>query len=114
MDEVAIGAAWLRLWSGDDRGFGYLDDAIPELAIAVLPAYRGQGAGTTLLSHVLNTARGLFPAVCLSVRADNPVVHLYRRIGFVKVEGSEVTNRTGGTSFTMVINIPSSLARQRF
>jgi GNAT superfamily N-acetyltransferase len=100
--ELSIGAAWLRLWSMGDQGFGSIDDATPELAMAVLPEYRGQGVGTQLLSQILKIAQGLFPAVCLSVRAENPVAKLYERVGFIKVEGSEVMNRTGGISFTMV------------
>jgi GNAT superfamily N-acetyltransferase len=52
LEEVSIGAVWLRLWSGSNRGFGYIDDTIPELAIAVLPEYRGQGIGTKLLRQI--------------------------------------------------------------
>jgi ribosomal protein S18 acetylase RimI-like enzyme len=102
LSTIAIGAAWLRLGSGDDQGFGYISDGIPELAIAVLPNYRGQGLGTQLLMRILEMAKPNFPAVSLSVRADNPVVQLYERSGFVKVVGSEVVNRTGERSFTMV------------
>jgi len=33
---------WLRLWSGDNKA-GFVDNAIPELAMVVLPAeHRGQ------------------------------------------------------------------------
>jgi len=100
--ENAIASAWLRLWADEDAGFGYIDHAIPELAMAVLPEYRGNGVGTTLLKQVLRSAQGLFPAVCLNVRLDNPVVNLYQRVGFMKVEGSEIINRVGGISFNMV------------
>ena len=101
-DGAAIGAAWLRLWCGEDRGFGYVDSTIPELAMAVLPSYRRLGIGTQLLLHLIDAARNIFPGVSLNVRADNPAVILYQRVGFIKVEGSEVVNRTGGTSFNML------------
>jgi ribosomal protein S18 acetylase RimI-like enzyme len=100
--ETAIGAAWLRLWPEDDRGYGYFAQAVPELAIAVLPDHRAQGVGTALLKQTLKIAQTAFPAVSLSTRADNPAIRLYQRAGFVKVAGSEVINRTGGGSFTMV------------
>jgi ribosomal protein S18 acetylase RimI-like enzyme len=100
-----IGAAWLRLWMQEDKGFGYVSDQIPELAMAVLPDFRGQGIGTRLLMQVLDVAKGHFPAVSLNVRADNSIVRLYERVGFIKVPGSEIINRTGGVSFNMVCEL---------
>jgi ribosomal protein S18 acetylase RimI-like enzyme len=100
--ELAIGAAWLRLWQGDDRGFGYVSSNIPELGLAVLPEYRNGGIGTRLLQGVLQIASNHFPSVSLSVRSDNPVLSLYQRVGFIPVEGTSVDNRTGGQSFTML------------
>ncbi len=100
--EISIGAAWLRLWSGADRGFGYVSDRIPELGIAVLPNYRGCGIGSQLLARALELAKPDFAAVSLSVRSDNSALRLYERSGFVRVAGSEVINRVGITSFNMV------------
>lgn len=102
--ERPIGAAWLRRWSGPDKGFGYIDDAIPELAIAVLPAYRGQGVGTRLLSHLLETARFTCPSISLSVRATNRAAHLYERLGFEKMEGSEMFDSRAGWRYKMKID----------
>ena len=96
-----IGATWLRLWL-EDKGFGYIDGSIPELAVAVVPEYRGKGIGTKLLLQVLELAQSVYPAVSLNVRANNPAINLYQRVGFIKVEGSEVMNRTGGISFNMI------------
>jgi ribosomal protein S18 acetylase RimI-like enzyme len=102
LDSKPIGAAWLRLWLGEDKGFGYVKDEIPELAIAVLPDYRGQGIGAQLLMQILGVAKINYPAVSLSVRANNPVVRLYERTGFMKIPGSEVVNRAGEASFNMM------------
>lgn len=101
-DMSHIGAAWLRLWLGKDKGFGYVKDGIPELAIAVLPNYRGQGIGTRLLTQILATAKIEYPAVSLSVRSGNPVLRLYERTGFIKIPRSEVVNRAGEVSFNMI------------
>ena len=97
-----VGAAWVRLWSPDNRGYGYVSDDVPELAIAVIPEVRGQGIGTVLLSEILALAEASVPAVSLSIRADNPALRLYERTGFVRVAGSDVVNRTGGVSFSMI------------
>lgn len=95
------GAAWVRLLAGEGRGYGWVDDAIPELAIAVAPDAVGAGVGMRLLTDLLDRARGVVPGVSLSVRADNPARRLYARLGFVPV--AEVKNRVGGTSETMVL-----------
>jgi len=81
-DQTLIAAAWLRLWTGEDKGFGYVDETTPELTIAVLPAYRGRGIGTALLVHLIAAARPRYPAISLSVDLDNPALRLYRRLGF--------------------------------
>ena len=96
-----VGAVWMRLFAADDRGYGYVAEATPELAIAVLPAHHGHGIGTGLLSALSDATRSLNVAVLLSVRATNPAVRLYRRLGFEAIDGTETRNRTGGSSFTM-------------
>ena len=100
---LPVGAAWVRLWLGAQKGFGYVDDSIPELTIAVLPEHRGMGIGTQLLNQLLEASRNIFPAISLSVRSDNhPAIRLYRRAGFVQAEESDKSNRVGGHSFTMI------------
>jgi len=101
IDGGPIGAAWVRVLAGDARAYGWVDDAIPELAIAVLPGVVASGVGTRMLTELIDRARGLFPGVSLSVRSDNPARRLYERLGFTSV--AEVVNRVGGRSETMVL-----------
>jgi ribosomal protein S18 acetylase RimI-like enzyme len=77
-----LGAAWLRLWPGPETGYGFVDRATPELAIAVRREQRGRGIGTCLLDTLLDRASTRHHAVSLSVSADNPAVRLYDRLGF--------------------------------
>ncbi len=100
-DGRRTGAAWLRLLTDKNRGYGYVDDETPELAIAVSPGFRGTGIGTRLLAQLFERARNLYRTVCLSVRVDNPALHLYEKIGFDRVQGSESTNHVEGSSITM-------------
>lgn len=93
------GAAWLRLLIGEEKGCSDIDDDTPELAIAVLPASIGKGVGSQLLTHLLATAKDIYPSAYLSVRATNPAKRLYERLGFIVI--SEMTNRVGGKSFNM-------------
>jgi ribosomal protein S18 acetylase RimI-like enzyme len=86
-----IGAAWLRLLTGDEKGYGYVDDQTPELAIAVLPEYRGQGIGFDLLRRLLQSASTVYPSVSLSVSDDNPAVRLYERAGFERLGGDSAS-----------------------
>ena len=77
-----IGAVWLRLLIGDQKGYGYVDDETPELTVAVVPECRGKGIGTRLLSQLLATTEARYSSLSLSVSPDNPAVRLYRRMGF--------------------------------
>ena len=96
----AIGAAWIRLLRGDNKGFGYVDDATPELSVAVLPEYRGQGIGTALLTELLRIASVHHDAVSLSVDAGNPALRLHERLGFdvVGASGASLTMRKALTA----------------
>ena len=78
-DNRVVGAAWARIISA----FGYIDDETPELALSVLPEYRGGGIGSLLLTHLLDLLcqRGYY-RVSLSVQKENPAVRLYLRLGF--------------------------------
>ena len=102
-DGQALGAAWLRRLSGAEKRYAAIADDVPELAIAVVPAAIGQGVGGALLGALLAQARGQYPAVALSVRASNPARRLYERHGFVVLD--TITNRVGGQSFVMQVEL---------
>ena len=89
-DFVPVGAAWYRLFTQDDAGFGFVDEETPELAIAVVPSRRGRGFGRELLAELLERARGDgFQAISLSVARDNPAVALYESYGFERLREDE-------------------------
>ncbi|MCE7982405.1 MAG: GNAT family N-acetyltransferase [Caldilinea sp. CFX5] len=89
-----VGAAWLRLFSADDPGWGFVDVDTPEVSVALLPDYRGQGIGSTLLGELIALVNSRYTALSLSVDPQNPALRLYERLGFVVVGVS-------GTSLTM-------------
>jgi len=81
-----LGAVWYRLMTTDEPGYGFVDDDIPEVALAVVSDRRGTGVGGALLRALLDTARSRgFDALSLSVEHGNPALRLYERNGFVKL-----------------------------
>ena len=77
----SYGAAWYRLFSADEPGFGFVDERTPELTIAVVPSRRGKGAGKELLEALLAQARADgFRTVSLS--AEHGQTAYYERFGF--------------------------------
>lgn len=81
-----VGAAWYRLFTEDEPGYGFLDEETPELTIAVVPSRRGKGLGKELLTELLAAARAEgYEAISLSVEPDNPALRLYEQHGFTGV-----------------------------
>ncbi len=80
---LPVGAAWLRLFTQADPGYGFVAEDIPEFSIALLPDYRGQGLGSLLIEALFQAARPHYAAISLSVSRDNPAARLYARKGFV-------------------------------
>ena len=78
-----VGAAWFRLFTGAEPGYGFVDERTPELAIAVVPSKRGYGVGEELLVALVERARASgYEALSLSVEPGNPARKLYERHGF--------------------------------
>ncbi len=95
-----IGAAWVRLLTASDPGYGYVGDETPELTIAVASQWRGLGIGARLMRDLLAVLGGAVPAISLSCDPANPAMRLYERLGFTVVGES-------GSSVTMVLRCPT-------
>ena len=54
--------------------------------IALLPAARGKGVGTTLLRELLDEAAAEGKPLTIHVEHENPAMRLYERLGFRRVE----------------------------
>lgn len=74
-----VGAAWTRIISD----YGYIDDNTPELAISILPEFRGYGMGTKLMKKLFKLLKqNGYYQTSLSVQKDNPAVRFYTRLGY--------------------------------
>ena len=93
-----VGAAWFRLFSSAEPGYGFVDEQTPELSISVVPSRRRHGVGQELLDALLEKARAEgHAAVSLSVEKDSPAVAFYQRNGFEPAgesDGGLVMKRT--------------------
>jgi GNAT superfamily N-acetyltransferase len=96
-----VGAAWFRFFPAAEPGYGFVDEATPELAIAVVPSKRGHGVGDELLKALLEKAQTAgYRRISLSVEPGNPARKLYERHGFqVVAEGDD--------AWTMVASLES-------
>ena len=84
------GAAWLRLFTPNEPGYGFVDEQTPELSISVVPSRRRHGVGQELLDALLEKARVEgHERVSLSVEEDSPAVAFYERNGFTRAGESQ-------------------------
>ena len=75
------------VYEGQDAGRLYMDYRDHEhriIDIALLPEYRGKGLGGKLLKKILHKANMAGKPVGIHVEQNNPAMHLYKRLGFVK------------------------------
>ena len=107
-----LGVVWLRLHVGVERERPeFVDAETPELGIAVLPGWQGQGVGSLLLARAIERARHRYPAIVLTVRAGSAARRLYERFGFAVV--GTITNRVGGVSDKMVLRLTGARLAER-
>lgn len=92
-NQAPIGAAWYRLFKEDDKGYGYIDDKTPEIAIAILPEHRNKGLGQVLMFHLLEQAKlDGYQQISLSCGLTNDnALYLYQKLGFEKIEVFDIS-----------------------
>jgi ribosomal protein S18 acetylase RimI-like enzyme len=81
------GAAWYRLFTHDDRGYGFVDEHTPEITLAVEPSARGKGIGEALMHALVAAARQEgHRALSLSVEEENVhALRIFTKLGFHRV-----------------------------
>jgi len=92
-----VGAAWTRIIPA----YGHIDNDTPELAISILPEFRGYGIGTKLMKKLFAVLREHgYRQTSLSVQKDNPAVRLYKRLGYKITE--EKLDHAGHEDYIMI------------
>jgi GNAT superfamily N-acetyltransferase len=82
-DGRLAGAAWYRFFTEAEHGHGFVDEATPELALAVVEGRRGRGLGRLLMEAIHERARGEgIRRMALSVEPDNYAKRLYESLGY--------------------------------
>ena len=101
-----MGAVWYRYWTISEHSYSFVDEATPELGVAVVPQRRGEGIGHRLILSIFEAFQLGTKHISLSVAPWHPALRLYKRLGFHKVGIS-------GTSWTIIIDINDLLNGQK-
>jgi GNAT superfamily N-acetyltransferase len=86
VDGADAGACWMRLLPLG-VGLASVDEATPQLGIALEPAFQHQGHGRALMQAAFAAARDAgYARLALTVHPLNPALGLYEACGFRKIE----------------------------
>jgi GNAT superfamily N-acetyltransferase len=90
-----LGAAWVRFFSADEPGYGFVAPDVPELGIGVAATWRGRGVGRALLRAAAGAvAQAGTGQISLSVERKNFARTLYLSEGYQVVDSSDPQSDT--------------------
>lgn len=75
-DGTAVGRLYVEEWA----------DQIRLIDIALLPDHRGTGAGSAILSDLMDMATAARKPLTIHVEKNNPAMRLYLRLGFARID----------------------------
>ncbi len=92
-----VGAAWTRIIPA----YGHVDNQTPELAISILPGWRGKSIGSRMMRYLFDLLRERgYRQTSLSVQKDNPAVRFYERLGYTMT--GEREDHAGHEDYIMI------------
>lgn len=78
-----VGAVWVRIISGEIKGYGNVDNSTPEFSISLFKEYRNRGIGTQLMQKMIEFLKeNGYKQASLSVQKANYAAKLYKKLGF--------------------------------
>jgi ribosomal protein S18 acetylase RimI-like enzyme len=82
-DGKLVGAIWIRIFSEEQKGYGFVDAGTPELSMAIDSNFRNQGIGGQMLAKMLTKMNNLgHKQVSLSVDTRNFAFAMYQKFAF--------------------------------
>lgn len=92
-NRIPAGGAWLLWGTATNHGYAYVNEEIPEVAIAIESRFRGTGVASLLLNAAITLAKNLgAPGISLSVDKANTKAHqVYSHLGFSEVTFDEAS-----------------------
>ena len=87
LENELIGAIWIRQFSLNNKGYGFVNEETPELSMALKPDFRGKGIGKIMLKEMLTKLVELkLKQVSLSVDKRNYAYEMYKKNAFIEIE----------------------------
>ncbi|MEL6253517.1 MAG: GNAT family N-acetyltransferase [Bacteroidota bacterium] len=86
-DEENIGAVWVRFFSKENPGYGFVEESAPEMGIALKKEFRGKGLGRKLIEQLfVDLKNNGISAISLSTDSRNPAMQLYSSCDFEEID----------------------------
>ena len=92
--EEDMGAIWVRFFTKENPGYGFVEEGAPEMGIALKKEFRGKGLGRKLIQELFVELKARkVGAISLSTDSRNPAMHLYVSCGFEELDREEYSVR---------------------
>jgi ribosomal protein S18 acetylase RimI-like enzyme len=89
-ENALIGAVWTRIFTNEEKGYGFVNADTPEVSMAIDFEHRNSGVGAVLMHEILGKLKNKgCKQVSLSVDMRNYAFTFYKKIGFETVEIKE-------------------------
>ena len=102
VENKIAGAIWSRKLNKEHNSNAFVNETTPVLSIAVLPEFRGQGIGSSMMTQFLLEAGALYEQLSVVANLDSQSRSFYEKFGFTD-DSSKVKSEVSDKEMALLL-----------